>query len=304
MTLSTWDVLGIGVAAVDDLVYLDHFPLPDSKMPVRETRRQGGGLTATALVAAARLGARAGYFGIFGDDELSRFTVSELEREGVDCSRLVRQEGARPFHSLIIVDSSTGRRTILYSGLGLTLPIPEQIDEEMIAACRVLLLDYHTSASGVCAATYARARGIPVVVDVERVLSPVTTELIELADHLIVGIELGRQVTGADEPAEIVQALATPTCACAAVTVGDRGCWYAERGGPVQTFPAFKVPVVDTTGCGDVFHGAYAAALASGEGVDRAIRIATAAAGLKATQAGGRAGIPSRAAVEKLLGET
>ena len=97
-------------------------------------------------------------------------------------------------------------------------------------------------------------------------------------------------------------ALARPNRACCAVTAGAQGCWYSEHGGRVRHFPAFRVPVVDTTGCGDVFHGAYAASIARGDGIDRAIQVATATAGLKASQPGGRAGIPDRVAVERFLG--
>jgi sulfofructose kinase len=88
------------------------------------------------------------------------------------------------------------------------------------------------------------------------------------------------------------------------VTAGEQGCWYAERDGPVRHFPAYRVQVVDTTGCGDVFHGAYAACIARGESVERAIQVATATAGIKATHRGGRSGIPTRAAVEEFLQET
>jgi len=87
------------------------------------------------------------------------------------------------------------------------------------------------------------------------------------------------------------------------VTAGERGCWYAERDGPVHHVPALVVPVVDTTGCGDVFHGAYAAAIARGEPAARAIAIANVAAGLKATQPGGRAGIPNWETVEQVLAD-
>jgi sulfofructose kinase len=85
------------------------------------------------------------------------------------------------------------------------------------------------------------------------------------------------------------------------VTAGERGCWYAEYDGPVQHFPAFQVEVVDTTGCGDVFHGAYIASLAQGESIGRAIQVASASAALKATSGGGRSGIPDRDTVDRFI---
>jgi sulfofructose kinase len=296
-----WDLLGCGAVAVDDLLYVDRFPEPDSKVPIRSEQRQGGGLTATALVAAARQGAKTAFLAVLGDDELSRFSVHELEREGVDCSPVIHRSGSRPYHSRVVVDLESGARTIIYSAAGVTFPGPDDFPEELIASCRVLFLDQCGAAAVPRATDFARARGIPVVADVERIFNTSTEALLERVDHLIIGIGLGRQVTGGDDPAAIVAALAHPERACCAVTAGARGCWYSERGRPVRRFPAFDVRVVDTTGCGDVFHGAYAAAIARGEGVDRAIQVATATAGLKATQPGGRAGIPDRAAVEQFL---
>ena len=299
--MTRWDLLGCGAVAVDDLLYVDRFPEPDTKMPVRSEQRQGGGLTATAMVAASRLGAKAAFMAVLGEDELSRFSIGELEREGVDCSPILYREGTRPYHSRVVVDCGSGARTIIYSAAGVTFPAPEDFSEELIGSCRVLFLDQLGAAAVPRATDFARARSIPIVSDIERIFGRTTEALLERADHLIIGVGLGRQVTGRTDPPAIVAALARSDRACSAVTAGAQGCWYSEHGGPVRHFPAFRVQVVDTTGCGDVFHGAYAASISRGEGVDRAIQIAAATAGLKATQPGGRAGIPDRAAVERFL---
>jgi sugar/nucleoside kinase (ribokinase family) len=296
-----WDVLGFGAVAVDDLLYVDQYPAPDSKVPVVEERRAGGGLAGTALVAAARLGARAAYCGVLGDDELSQFTIQELEREGVNCTPVLRHEGARPIHSRIIVERSTAQRSILFSMAGVTPRRPEEMSEELIASCRVLFVDHTVIEGGLRAIELAHVHGIPVVGDIERDAGPRLPELMRQIDHLIVGVQFARRATGAADPPAMVRVLSSAGRACAVVTLGDHGCYYAERGGEVQHFPAFKVQVVDTTGCGDVFHGAYAACIARGEEVRTAIRVATAAAGIKATRPGGRAGIPDRAAVERFL---
>ena len=303
-----WDVLGVGAVAVDDLVYVDRFPEPDSKMQIRDERRQGGGPVATGLVAAHRLGSTAAFLGILGDDLLSRSAIEELEAEGVDCSGVARREGARPYHAVIIVNLSTGQRTIHYSASGVSYLAPEEVPEALVAASRVLLVDHYAGASALRAAEIAQAHRIPVVADVEGVPDGVAAGLLACASHLIVGVEMGRLLTGEGDPAAAAAALARADAgrpggarACCAVTAGASGCFYSERGGGVQHFPAFQVDVVDTTGCGDVFHGAYAATIARGESVMRAIQVATAAAGIKATRPGGRAGIPDREALEAFL---
>jgi len=301
-TVKHWDVLGIGTAAVDDLLYLDRFPHPDSKVPVREAHRQGGGLTATALVAAARLGAKAAYCGLLGEDELSVFTERELEREGVDCSLCVRSEGGRPFHSVILVEREGNTRTILYQP-GTIEPPLEAITADLVASCRVLFIDHNAPNAGLRAARLAHQTGVPVVADIEVAEFAGLDEFLALADHLIVGQSLAARLCGQMEPEEQTAMLARSGRACTVITAGERGCWYSLRGGPVLHQPAFRVQVVDTTGCGDVFHGVYAAALAQGEGIPGAIRLASAAAAIKATRPGGRAGIPDRAAVERFIGE-
>ncbi|GAB4534192.1 MAG: PfkB family carbohydrate kinase [Anaerolineae bacterium] len=296
-----WDVLGFGAVTVDDLIYVDDYPPPGSKKPIQAQQRQGGGLTGTALVAAARLGARSAYAGVLGDDELSQFTLEELAHEGVDCRAVLRRSQARPIHSLVIVDQSTGQRTILYTIAGFTERRPEEISHELIASCRVLFVDHLAGNGGLRAVELAHAQGVPVVGDIEREDGPAIRDLMRRIDHLIVGVDLAERVTGENEPGDMARALSEGGRACVVVTAGEQGCWYVERGGQVQHCPAFQVQVVDTTGCGDVFHGAYAACIARGEGVDMAVLIATAAAGIKATQPGGRAGIPDRAAIDRFL---
>jgi sulfofructose kinase len=301
MGMSTWDVLGFGVVAVDDLVYVDGYPPPDTKIPMRAQRREGGGLAGTALVAAARLGATAAYGGVLGDDEFSRFTIRELEREGVDCAPILHRPGARPYRAIVIVDQSTGQRTILYSADGVVARRPEEITDDLIARCRVLFVDFTVGDGGLRAVQLAHARGIPVVGDIEQETAPGVGILMQQIDHLIIGIGLAGRLTGETQPERMVQALASAERACCVVTAGERGCWYSERGGGVHHFPAYRVLVADTTGCGDVFHGAYAACIAQGELVPRAIKVASATAALKATRPGGRTGIPDRPTVERFL---
>ena len=299
--MKPWDLLGLGAIAVDDLIAVASFPQPDTKAPVLSEQRQGGGLTATALVAASRLGARTAFLGVLGDDELSQFSLRELQREGVDCGPVIRRAGARPFHSTIIVEAGTGRRTILHSSAGVTYPEPGQVTRDLVASCKMLFLDHTCGAVAAHALELARQLGVPVIADVESATGAASGALLQHADHLIVGLDIARQATGWEDPAQAVAALARPDRDCCAVTAGAAGCWYSAHGGPVRHFPAFQVQAVDTTGCGDVFHGAYAASIAGGESIDRAIQVATAAAALKATRAGGRTGIPDRAAVERFL---
>jgi sulfofructose kinase len=296
-----WDILGIGTAAVDDLVLLEGFPQPDAKMPYQAVQRHGGGQTATALVAAARHGARTAFFACLGEDALSLFSIRALEAEAVDCSLVLRAPDCRPVHSLILVDRTTGSRSILYNLNGVREPPPDTVDPAWIAASRVIFFDQNAPRAGLQAARLAKPLNIPVVADLEKLDLPEMEEILAHIDHLIVSTDFARRLTGHETPEAMLRALTHPRQAACVVTWGSQGCWYTEAGGAVTHLPAFQVPVVDTTGCGDVFHGAYAAALARAESVPQAVRIASATAALKASQPGGRTGIPNLPTVLNFL---
>ncbi len=156
-----WDVLGLGCVAVDDLLYIPAYPPPDSKVRVRRRERQGGGLTGTALVAAARLGARCAFAGVLGDDDDSRYVEEAFRREGVDTSPVVRRTGARPIRSTILVDESQHTRTIFFDLAGSTGADPEAPSAEVIRAARVLFVDHYGVEGMTRAARIARAAGLP-----------------------------------------------------------------------------------------------------------------------------------------------
>ena len=297
-----WDVLGLGCVAVDDLHYVPVYPPPDSKVRVRRREKQGGGLTGTALVAAARLGARCAFAGVLGDDEDSRFVEDNFRREGVDTSPLVRRPGARPICSTIIVDEGGHTRTIFFDLTGSTGADPDAPPAEVIRASRVLFVDHYGVEGMARAARIARAAGRCVVADLERDEHPGFEALLELVDHLIVSRAFAARRTGTEDPAAAARHLWAEGRSVVVVTCGDEGAWFLEAGAAAPAHqPAFRVEVVDTTGCGDVFHGAYAAALARGLDLQGRVRFASAAAALKATRAGAQAGIPTRAAVEEFI---
>jgi sugar/nucleoside kinase (ribokinase family) len=306
-----FDVLGLGVVAVDDLIYVDAYPPADSKIQARRRERQCGGLAATALVAASRLGSRCAYAGMLGRDELSRYTRDRFRAEGIDLSHLVEEETARPVHSTIIVDTTGQTRTIFYEHRGSGAAHAELPAADVIRSARVLLVDHWGVEGTIRAGRIARKAGIPVVADFERHDVPRFPELLALANHLILSLDFALLLTGESTPASAARALWGEGRDTVVVTAGDQGCWFltardsCTEAASVRTEaiyqPAFPVESKDTTGCGDVFHGAYASALARGLGAVERIRFSSAVAALKATRPGGQAGIPTLQAVEAFL---
>ena len=295
------DVLGLGIVTVDDFLYVPAYPAADAKVRVSRRLRQCGGLTGTALVAAVRQGACAAYAGCLGDDELSDFIRENFKAEGIDISHIDRERKSRPIHSTIVVDESAGTRAIFFQ-------MPDDLafggewpPVSVVRSSRVLFIDHYDADRTLRAATIARERGIPVVADFERDEGPRFDELLAVADHLILSRAFAAKITGESDPRRMIDHLRCASRSAIIITCGDEGCWHAERIGGAQHRPAFRVKAVDTTGCGDVFHGAYAASLARGEPIERRVAVASAAAAIKAKSSGGQAGIPTLAEVEFVL---
>lgn len=299
-----FDILGIGCVAVDDLVYIDAFPQADAKMRVKRRERQFGGLTGTALVAAAKLGGQCAFAGLLGDDEFSRMVEANFVAYGIDVSGVIRKEGASPVHSVIIVAEQGHSRNIFFDDSAPTGADPSGPNEQMIRDSKVLFLDYIGVEGGIRAAKIARQAGIPIVADLEDNNEPDFDNLVGLVDHLVLCEEFAERITGKTHPSECAEALMCPGRDTVVITSGARGATFLTFDEPApRRQPAYAVDVVDTTGCGDVFHGAYALALARGHTAEERVRFATAAASLKAKKPGGQLGAPTWAELDRFLSE-
>jgi sugar/nucleoside kinase (ribokinase family) len=295
------DVLGLGVASVDDLLYVARHPGADGKAPVHERRRAFGGLTATALVAAARLGARCAFAGRLGLDELSTAVAENFAREGIDTARAPRDPIGGIVHATIVVAAQPPSRAIYFAATGAVGAHDSLPSEEAILAAKVLFLDHCGVPGGLRATRIARRHGVSVVADLEDDSDPLFSELLAEIDHLVLSREFAAQITGLDDPTAMARRLWSPRRAAIVITGGAEGCWWTGDGEEVLHQRAFPVTVIDTTGCGDVFHGAYAAGLAQGLSAPERIRRAAAAAALKATRPGGQAGCPSARELDAFL---
>lgn len=296
--MNSYDMVAIGALAVDDLLYVDEFPRPDAKVRVLRRLRQAGGLAGNALIAAARLGASVAYAGTLGDDELSREVAEKLRVEGVELGPAERNAAARPAQSTIIVELKNLTRTVFSSSSGLLGPGDETDWLGLLSNARVLLIDHHNPAGTLRAIRAAKANGAAVAADVERRADGPFDELLCEIEHLVVSLRFARQLSGCADPAEACRSLFSSSRRVVVVTCGAEGCWWSDdRTAEPNYQPAYSVPVVDTTGCGDVFHGAYCAGLARGRTIAQCVRLAAAAAALKATREGG-GGSPTAAEVD------
>lgn len=225
-----FDLIGFGIAAVDEVVELPRFPQADSKLQVNSIRRYGGGQCTTALVAAARLGLTCGYAGLLGENELSDFTREYLEREGITVREWSCYPDARPYYAVILVDRSNGDRTILFTREGVRDPRPEDVPLDWLDRTGALLVDQLGPEGTLSACRAARERGVQIIADLERTDQPALLEIAELADHLILPLRVAREMTGRSVPAEVVAELARQSRRCTAVTWGGGRLLVRLRG--------------------------------------------------------------------------
>lgn len=301
-----YDVVGVGVTAFDIIVEVDRYPGADEKMEARRVVEQGGGIVGTALVAAARLGGCCAYLGALGDDAFADFSVKEFEREGIDTSHIRRVPGASVLLALIVADRSAGTRMIVWTGDRAPKLEPDEVPEGPIRRARVLHVDNYYPESALAAARIARSYDVPVTMDLE-MSDESADEFLGNADYPIVPLEFVQQRYGVEEAEEGARALyeevASHGGTAALVTAGTDGSVGVSAEGLVHQ-AAFAADVVDTTGCGDVYHGAFALGVAKGWSLKRCMQVAAATAALKCRKLGGRAGIPTMEDVEALLRTT
>lgn len=285
-----FDVVGVGINVIDYLFRVPRFPEPDTKSDATAVTTQGGGLTATAMVACVRLGLRTRYIGKFGGDDIGRMAREGLAAEGLDLSASVQAPDVPNRLCFVIVEEGTGHRTIIRHMDRRVWLRPEDVSRQAVCSGRALHLDGYEGDAAIQAARWAREAGIPVSVDAEK-FTQRREELFRLTDILIVAERYGREITGREDVAEILEELTRLGPPCVGVTSGERGSALRYHGEIIHV-PAFPVKVVDTTGAGDVFHGAFLYGVLRGWEARHILLFANAVSALKCTRLGGRTGIP------------
>ncbi len=289
-------MLCVGHAVQDFVFSVPQMPSRAEKHRATAFTTIGGGPAASAAVAIARLGGRALLAARLGEDPLATLIEAELREEGVDPRYLRRYPGFASSVSAVLVDPRGERLIVNY----LDAALPSEADwlpDPLAAGARVVLADTRWPEGAQAALTRACAAGLPAVLDADRPI-PADGALLRTASHVAFSYEALREYTGLADPVAALRASGLSAWCC--VTVGAEGVHVLDRG-EHRHLPGHRVPVVDTLGAGDVWHGAFALALAEGQNELAAVRFASAAAALKVQRAGGRAGAPTRAELDQFL---
>jgi sulfofructose kinase len=296
-----FDVVGVGLNATDTLLVVPHFPAYAGKVPFQEEILSPGGQVASAMVCCARLGLRTKYIGTLGDDERGRIQMASLSGSGVNLDHVQVRKGCPNQSAYIIIDGSTGERTVLWSRDDCLRLEPEEIAPEQITCARLLHIDGHDTPAVAHAARIARRAGIPVTVDVDTIYHGFD-EVLPNVDYLITSSEFPAAWTNERDPFRALELIQNEYhMRCAAMTLGAHGS-LARVDGRFVYSPAFVVNCVDTTGAGDVFHGAFCYAVLEGLAMRDALDFSNAMAALNCMAIGARGGIRGLDEVRGLIG--
>ena len=282
-------VVGIGSTVYDTLMVVDGFPQEDTKMQGVETKVQGGGPCATALVAAQKLGVTTAYMGTIGDDPFGTFMMDDLKKWNVNTDYVKVIPDAVSVHAVVVLNQKTASRTCVWSKGTVAAPTAEDLNEEVIKNAKVLHLDGHMLDAAIYAAKKCKEWGVKVSHDAGGTY-PGIEKLMEYVDWLIPSEEFALKMTGAATAEEAAQKLyETYHPELVVLTQGVKGGILLDEKG-MRHYDSYKVEVKDSNGCGDTFHGAFVAGKIHGLSNDDACKYASAAAAIQCTRLGARYG--------------
>lgn len=296
-----YDVVGLGQCCIDYLGAVEQYPDINEKEEVKDLTIQGGGPVATALVTLSRLGASTAFIGKISDDYFGDLIKDGLTDELVNIEHLVVEKDKRSQFAFIVIEKETGKRTVLWSRSTVSPLRIDEINKQIIRGARALLLDGLMKDASLEAAKCARDAGVNVIVDAGSMREG-SLELAELSDYFIASEDFVRQYYNGNNPKDAAMELLGLGAGVVIVTLGERGSICVTKESYLYQ-PAFKVKAVDTTGCGDVYHGAFIFGLLQEWNLNEIIRFASATAALKCRKIGGRTAIPNLREVEAFLEE-
>jgi ribokinase len=298
------DIVGLGLAIADIVLRVERMPTWDDPRGLEDFTIADGGPAGTACYVASTFGLETGFIDTVGTDSLAEHRRRSLEHAGVDTSRMVSREGPEDHVVVVWVDAGTGERTFSFRRGFLSQPlIPAELDRDYITSAGILHLDGSHHKAALEAARWMHESGGMVVMDASATNRPIPEairRLVSETDYLICGSGFGHQLTGETDPQRAGRAMLELGPRVAVQTEGKSGCFTTSRDQHFHT-SAFEVEVIDTTGAGDVFHGAYLVGLAKQWELQRTAAFASAVAALHCTVLGNRKGIPSMAEAEALI---
>lgn len=303
MSETQFDVIGLGASTVDVLTFVENFPRGREVQQARSTVIQGGGPVATALVTVSRLGGRTAMIDSIGDDWVGDLVLRDFGREGVKTETINVHRGQTTSISNILVSATDGARAIMFQPGSAPEPVLSEAQKTAIQSARILHMSGRYSKACMQAIELTKARNVLVSLDggAGR-FKPEMRTFVPLTDICIVARDFAEKYTGEQELSKSAELLLKQGPGIAVVTDGIHGSWVCTKDGLSFHQPAFLFPkTVDTTGCGDSYHGAFLFGLLRGFAIEKTATLASAVAAMNSQQLGGRSGIPNLDEVIKFL---
>jgi sulfofructose kinase len=297
-------ILCIGMPVRDLMFRIDGLPERGSKAAASHFDQICGGNALNAAIGIARLGGHAALTGPMGDsaETSSKYIFELLNQEGIDTTALVHMPGLATSISAIMIDPCGERTNVTFRDPQLwQVRLPDT--DKLLHECDAILTESRCAAFAADLCAEAVNRGIPVVVDVDSIMS-LQDGLLTASSHLIFSGEALRATAGIANDADALKQIAKLTPSFLAATRGPQGTIWLDQEQGLRETPAFPVHTVDTLGAGDAFHGAFALAITEKQDLPSALRFASAAAALKCTRYGGAFACPQRPEVEAFLSQT
>ncbi len=295
-------LIGLGACVMDTLITLPAYPKEDTKLGAKDSRISGGGPAATGTVAAAALGVPSGFIGVLAEGESGSFLRDDFLRFGVDVTHVRMKPGYRGFTSSIWLAEDKATRTCVFDKGNLPPLILDEGMREAVSRADLLLIDGNELEGAKEACRIARESGTRILYDCGGMYEGVEA-LLGMTDVMIPSEEFAAGMTGSRDAREAaVRLYETYHPAVVVVTCGARGGVFYD-GARISEYPAFPVRAVDTNGSGDVFHGAFAAAILKGMAWEQCCCFASAAAALKCMGLGARESVPREEKVLRFLEE-
>ena len=295
-----FDVVGVGLNATDTLLLVPRFPAYGGKAPFVREIVSPGGQVASAMVTCARLGMRTKYIGSVGGDTAGKVLMRSLRGSGIDLSHVQLRRDCPNQTAYIVIDQATGERTILWKRPDCLRIDPEHIAPEQILGAKLLHIDGHDTAAVEHAARIAHAHQMPVTVDVDTIYHGFD-RVLPFVDYLIASTNFPVEWTSQRDPFLALELIQREyKMKVAAMTLGSHGAMALVEG-QFHYSPAFVVNCQDTTGAGDVFHGAFCYAVVEGYSIADALELSNAMAALNCKALGAQGGIQGLAAARRLI---
>jgi sulfofructose kinase len=292
-------ITGIGISTLDHFMTVDSFHGDEGTYAADSYNIEGGGVAATAMCAAAKLGSETRLISRVGDDVNGQHILERLKTFNIDTSHVRVLPGVESVTCFILVEKDTGEKQFYLKKPYDVFEQSVTVDDNVFDGTTVMLIDGQDPETSLQGLKWAKKHDVPVIGDFKRHYPGLDT-LMPYITHLIIPEFFAAKLTGETSEEQILESAESMINGIAVLTQGSRGGMYLDDG-DVRRYPVFPVDVVDSTGAGDAFHGVFCHFLDEGQPLEILLKYASAAGAMNCRKMGGRAGLPGRDELEEMI---